>query len=48
MQLWLQSPLHPDLLLQRPRDAALDCGGMTLAGRSAAMGTTWRGPTSPP
>ncbi len=40
---WLQSPLHHDLLLQRPRAAALDCVGLTLAGRSAAICTTWRG-----
>jgi len=46
VRLWLQSPLHHDLLLQRPRATALDCVGLTLDGRSAAMCTTWRGQTS--
>lgn len=43
MRRWLESPLHRDLLLHRPRANGLDCVGMTLAGRTAAMCTTWRG-----
>ena len=43
LTLWLQSPLHRDLLLRRPRATAIDCVGMTQAGRTAAICTTWRG-----
>lgn len=47
LTLWQQSPLHRDLLLNRPRATGLDCVGMTLAGRTAAMCTTWRGVQRP-
>lgn len=40
--LWLQSPLHRDLLLRRPGASAIDCLGMAQAGRTAALCTTWR------
>lgn len=43
VRLWMQSPLHRDLLLHRPRATAIDCMGMTQAGRTAAICTTWRG-----
>ena len=43
VRLWLQSPLHRDLLLHRPRATAIDCVEMTVANRTAAICTTWRG-----
>ncbi len=43
VRLWLQSPLHRDLLLHRPRTNAIDCVEMMVAGRTAAICTTWRG-----
>lgn len=42
VRLWMQSPLHRDLLLHRPRATAIDCVGMTQSGRTAAICTTWR------
>lgn len=47
VRLWLQSPLHRDLLLNRPRASALDCQAMTLVGRTAAICTTWQGMAAP-
>ena len=38
---WLASPLHSDLLLQRPRASHLDCVRLTLSGQTAAVCTTW-------
>lgn len=43
VRLWMQSALHRDLLLRRPRATAINCMGMTQAGRTAAICTTWRG-----
>lgn len=47
VRLWMQSPLHRDLLLHRPRATAIDCVAMTQAGRTAAICTTWRGADRP-
>jgi len=47
VRLWQQSPQHGVLLLDRPQANGLDCRGMTLAGRSAAICTTWRGVVAP-
>ncbi|MCP9792910.1 hypothetical protein KBZ20_14095 [Vulcanococcus limneticus Candia 3F8] len=43
LQRWLGSPLHTDLLLNRPRASHLDCVQLTASGRTAAMCTTWGG-----
>lgn len=43
LQRWLGSPLHTDLLLNRPRASHLDCVGLTASGQRVAMCTTWGG-----
>ena len=43
LQRWLGSPLHTNLLFNRPRASHLDCVQLTASGRTAAMCTTWGG-----
>jgi hypothetical protein len=43
LQRWLGSPVHTNLLFNRPRASHLDCVQLTASGRTAAMCTTWGG-----